>query len=99
MLYAEHYLNPRYFPGILELDLGQSLTEIYAREYAIHYGQVCFEILPTALPVAAAGALKVSTGSPGLHITRVNSDQHGHLIDCDLEYWRHDAIRIRAEAG
>jgi len=43
--------------------------------------------------------LKVSAGSPGLHITRVNSDQHGHLIDCDLEYWRHDAICIRAQAG
>ena len=99
VLYAEHYLNPRYFPGILELDLARSLTEIYAREYAIHYGQVCFEILPTALPAEAAAALKVSAGSPGLHITRVNSDQHGHLIDCDLEYWRHDAIRIRAEAG
>ena len=83
VLYAEHYLNPRYFPGILELDLGQSLTEIYARAYGIAYGRVCFEILPTALPAPAAAALKVSAGSPGLHVTRVNSDQHGHLIDCD----------------
>ncbi|PWB36071.1 phosphonate utilization transcriptional regulator PhnR [Pseudomonas sp. SDI] len=99
VLYAEHYLNPEYFPGILEQDLSQSLTEIYARHYAIDYGRVRFEILPTALPVAAATALKVSAGSPGLHITRVNSDQHGRLIDCDLEYWRHDAIRIGAEAG
>lgn len=99
VLYAEHYLNPDYFPGILEHDLGQSLTEIYDRHYGIHYGRVCFEILPTALPTAAASALKVSPGSAGLHITRVNSDQSGRLIDCDLEYWRHDAIRIRADAG
>ncbi|WP_342624609.1 phosphonate utilization transcriptional regulator PhnR [Pseudomonas alkylphenolica] len=99
VLYAEHYLNPEYFPGILEHDLSQSLTELYARHYGIEYGRVRFEILPTALPVAAATALKVSTGSPGLHITRVNSDQLGRLIDCDLEYWRHDAIRIKAEAG
>ena len=99
VLYAEHYLNPEYFPGILEHDLGQSLTEIYDRHYDIHYGRVRFEILPTALPVAAASALKVSPGSAGLHITRVNSDQSGRLIDCDLEYWRHDAIRIRADAG
>jgi hypothetical protein len=42
------------FPGILEQDLAQSLTEIYGREYGIQYGQVCFEILPTALPVEAA---------------------------------------------
>jgi DNA-binding GntR family transcriptional regulator len=99
VLYAEHYLNPEYFPGILEHDLSQSLTELYARHYGIHYGTVRFEILPTALPVAAANALKVSAGSPGLYITRVNSDQHARLIDCDLEYWRHDAIRIKAEAG
>lgn len=99
VLYTEHYLDPQYFPGILDHDLGQSLTEIYARQYGIGYGRVCFEILPTALPAAAAAALKVSVGSPGLHITRINSDQHGRLIDCDLEYWRHDAIRIRAEAG
>lgn len=99
VLYAEHYLNPEYFPGILDHDLSQSLTELYARHYGIAYGRVAFEILPTALPSAAATALKVSVGNPGLHITRVNSDRHGRLIDCDLEYWRHDAIRIKAEAG
>ncbi len=99
MLYTEHYLAPAYFPQILEQDLSQSLTEIYAREYQIEYGRVCFEILPTALPLAAASALKISAGSPGLQVTRVNCDQQGHLIDCDLEYWRHDAVRIRAEAG
>ncbi|HKS13869.1 MAG TPA: UTRA domain-containing protein [Pseudomonas sp.] len=98
VLYVERYLNPGYFPGILELELGGSLTQTYARYYGIEYGQVCFEVLPTALPGAAAGALKVSVGSPGLNITRINSDRQGRVIDCDLEYWRHDAICIRAIA-
>lgn len=84
VLYAEHYLNPEYFAGILDFDLSQSLTELYALHYGIAYGRVRFETLPTALPVAAAMALKVSAGSAGLHITRVNSDQHGRLIDCGL---------------
>ncbi|WP_312935229.1 UTRA domain-containing protein [Pseudomonas sp.] len=97
VLYAEHYLNPQYFPGILALDLNQSLTHLYASQYGIRYGQVGFEILPTALPAAAASALRVSSGSAGLQVLRSNSDQHGRLIDCDLEYWRHDAIRIRAD--
>lgn len=97
VLYAEHYLNPQYFPGILDRDLSQSLTRLYASEYGIQYGQVDFEILPTALPGAAASALRVSSGSAGLLVARTNSDQHGRLIDCDLEYWRHDAIRICAE--
>jgi DNA-binding GntR family transcriptional regulator len=96
VLYVEHYLNPAFFPGLLEHDLSQPLTELYAREYGIAYGQVRFELLPTALPAEAALALKVSTGSPGLRITRVNHDSQGRLIDCDLEYWRHDAIRVVA---
>lgn len=96
VLYVEHYLNPDYFPQILALDLNQSLTELYASHYDIRYGQVRFEMVPTALPAEAAGALKVSIGSPGLRIARVNHDQRGRLIDCDLEYWRHDAIHVSA---
>lgn len=96
VLYVEHYLNPRYFPAILQQDLTRPLTELYAQQYGIEYGRVHFEMVPTALPAQAAGALKVSAGSPGLRIMRVNHDQHGNLIDCDLEYWRHDAIRLSA---
>ena len=94
VLYVEHYLNPQYFPGILDFDLNQSITELYARHYDLHYGRVRFEIVPTSLPVEAAAALKVSAGSPGLRIARVNYDQHERLIDCDLEFWRHDAIHV-----
>lgn len=94
VLYVEHYLNPAYFPGLLAHDLSQPLTELYARAYGIEYGQVLFELLPTALPPEAAGALRVSRGSPGLRITRINHDRQGRRIDCDLEYWRHDAIRV-----
>ncbi|MGE8154643.1 UTRA domain-containing protein [Pseudomonas vancouverensis] len=94
VLYVEHYLNPKYFPGILEFDLNQSITELYARHYDLQYGRVRFEIVPTALSVEAAAALKVSVGSPGLQIARVNYDQHERLIDCDLEFWRHDAIHV-----
>lgn len=97
VLYVEHYLNPALFPGILELDLSGSLTELYAAHYAIHYGRVRFEMLPTALQADAATALRVSQGSPALHIVRTNRDQDGRLIDCDLEYWRHDAIHVSVE--
>ncbi|MEE4714639.1 UTRA domain-containing protein [Pseudomonas alliivorans] len=96
VLYVEHYLKPEFFPGILEFDMEQSLTELYARHYDLRYGQVRFEMVPTALHVEAAAALKVSVGSPGLRIARINYDQQARLIDCDLEYWRHDAIHVSA---
>ncbi|MBA1273732.1 UTRA domain-containing protein [Stutzerimonas azotifigens] len=97
VLYVEHYLNPAYFPGILEHDLTRSLTELYARQYGIHYGRVRFDMVPTALQGDAATTLRVAPGSPALRITRLNRDQHDRLIDCDVEYWRHDAIHVRVE--
>ncbi|WP_137818453.1 UTRA domain-containing protein [Pseudomonas sp. 2FG] len=97
VLYVEHYLNPAHFPGVLTFDLTRSLTELYAQQYDIFYGRVRFDMVPTALHVEAAAALKVSVGSPALRITRINRDQHGRLIDCDIEYWRHDAIHVSVE--
>ncbi|MCU1716839.1 UTRA domain-containing protein [Pseudomonas sp. 5P_3.1_Bac2] len=97
VLYVEHYLNPRYFANILEFDLTRSLTELYASEYGIYYGAVRFDMVPTALHVEAAAALRVAPGSPALRIVRINRDQHARLIDCDLEYWRHDALHVSVE--
>ena len=97
VLYCEHYLNPAYFPGILDEDLTQSLTALYAARYGIHYGRVRFDMLPTLLPQQAAAMLKVTYGSPALFITRVNRDQHDRVIDCDLD-WRYDALHIDVEA-
>jgi DNA-binding GntR family transcriptional regulator len=97
VLYVEHYLNPRYFPGILDIELTGSLTELYAQRYDIHYGRVRFDVLTTTLDGAAAAALKMSVGSPALNITRINQDQHGRVIDCDLEFWRHDAVHVSVE--
>ncbi|WP_137885235.1 UTRA domain-containing protein [Pseudomonas sp. 2FE] len=97
VLYVEHYLNPAHFPGVLTFDLTRSLTELYAQQYDIFYGRVRFDMVPTALHVEAAAALKVSVGSPALRIIRINRDQHGRLIDCDIEYWRHDAIHVSVE--
>mgnify|MGYP002656288865 CR=1 FL=1 len=97
VLYVEHYLNPDYFPGILGFDLTRSLTELYAAEYHIRYGRVRFDMLTTVLQGDAAVALKMPVGSPGLNITRVNQDQHGRVIDCDLEFWRHDAVHVSVE--
>lgn len=97
VLYVEHYLNPSYFPGILGYDLTGSLTELYASEYGIHYGRVRFDMVPTALNPEAAATLRIAPGSPALRITRLNRDQHERIIDCDVEYWRHDAIHVSVE--
>lgn len=98
VLYVEHYLNPRFFPGLLDEDLTRSLTDLYDQRYGIRYGGARFTILPGPLPEVAAPALNVAPGSPGLLITRINRDRHKQVIDCDCEYWRYDALCVDVEA-
>ncbi len=97
VLFVEHYLSAEIFPDILQHDLTRSLTTIYQDSYAITYGPAYFEINPVALRGYPAQHLGCSEGAYGLKITRVNQDQYGRIIDCDLEYWRHDAISVRVE--
>ncbi|RWR03134.1 MFS transporter [[Pantoea] beijingensis] len=98
VLYVEHYLNPAYFPGLLQLDLTRSLTHLYQEHYGILYGHARFTMMPTTLPALAASELKTAAGSPALFITRINRDQYNHIIDCDCEFWRYDALYIDIEA-
>lgn len=98
VLYVEHYLIPEHFPDIARQDLSQSLTGLYESHYGLHYGRSRFDICPTAARGEAARALCLAEGSPVLAVTRVNYDQHGRIIDCDREIWRHDAVRIRIDS-
>lgn len=98
VLYVEHYLIPDYFPDIAGQDLSQSLTGLYQRRYGLRYGRSRFDICPTAARGEAARVLSLAEGSPVLAVTRINYDQHGRLIDCDREIWRHDAVRIRIDS-
>lgn len=99
VLYVEHYLLPSRFPGLLDCDLEQSLTRLYAEQYGIRYGRSCFDIVPGAARGAVARGLNLADGAPVLLITRINYDEQGRLIDCDREYWRHDAVAIRIESS
>nr|WP_199067129.1 UTRA domain-containing protein [Chromobacterium sp. ASV5] len=99
VLYAEHYLRPERFPGILQLDLSQSLTRLYRQHYGLDYGHVAFDICPGAARGAVAQALMLAEGSPILLIKRVNRDRRGQLLDCDYEYWRHDAVHLSLHSG
>lgn len=94
VMFVEHYLKPEFVPDILRLDLTQSLTSIYRKHYDIHCGRATFDIYPTAAQAGVANYLNLPEGSPLLMIIRVNYDQHGQILDCDREFWRHDAVRI-----
>jgi DNA-binding GntR family transcriptional regulator len=98
VLYVEHYFQADLFPGLFQCDLSVSLTELYRDVYGFHYGRMTYQITPTAVGDAAAAALRVAAGSPALLVTRVNHGLDNSIRDCDLEYWRHDAILIEVDA-
>jgi DNA-binding GntR family transcriptional regulator len=98
VMYVEHHLKPARFPDILDKDLSRSLTLIYESDYGIRYGRSRFDITPSAARGEVAQALTLAEGSPILLVFRINYDQHGQIIDCDHEYWRHDAIRITVDS-
>ncbi|WP_205421254.1 UTRA domain-containing protein [Rhizobium terrae] len=99
ILYVEHYFSPDVFPGLFERDLSVSLTELYRDVYGFDYGRMTYQIIPTAVSGDIAGLLRVSSGSPALLVTRVNHARDESVRDCDLEYWRHDAVLIEVDVA
>ena len=93
-----NYVIADYFPGLQEHDFTDSLTHTYREEYDILYSRTRYHIRTSSLQGEIAQALRATSGSPAMLVERVNHDQNGRLIDCDIEYWRHDAINIESVA-
>ena len=74
-----------------------SLTEVYQQHYALIYSNMHLSFYPTALPYRAANALGAMVGLPALLLRRLNYDQHGRILDFDIEYRRHDSLRIEVD--
>jgi DNA-binding GntR family transcriptional regulator len=98
IIFVEHHLKPDIFPDILKLDLTKSLTLIYQKNYGIQCGRATFDIYPTAANASVAHHLNLAEGSPLLMIIRINYDKNGRILDCDREFWRHDAVRISVDS-
>lgn len=95
--YCENYCLPERVPGLLELPLDGSLTELYERHYGLLYTRMHQTFHVTSLPDHVAKLLGATVGLPTLLLERLNYDQHGRILDLDLEYWRHDSIEIAVE--
>lgn len=87
----------RPLPELLQYDLNGSLTEVYESRYNLVYTSMHLSFYPTAMPAQAAQALGVMEGRPALLLRRLNYDQHGRVLDLDIEYWRHDSLRIEVD--
>ncbi|MGF1774944.1 phosphonate utilization transcriptional regulator PhnR [Vibrio wakamikoensis] len=99
VVFVTNFIRPEKFAGLLDLDLaGASLTDIYREKYGVVYAKVKYRVTTTSLLGDVAQALRATSGTPAMMVERINYNQHGELIDCDIEYWRHDAISIESIA-
>ncbi|UBX51021.1 phosphonate utilization transcriptional regulator PhnR [Providencia alcalifaciens] len=95
--YSENHCLPARVPELLSHDLNGSLTEVYEQHYGLIYTSMHLSFYPTAMPPQAASELGVAVGRPALLLQRLNYDQHGRILDYDVEYWRHDSLRIEVD--
>ncbi|MGL4474723.1 MAG: phosphonate utilization transcriptional regulator PhnR [Shewanella sp.] len=99
VVYVTHYIRADMFPKLLSHDLAHSLTDIYRDHYDCMYQSVRYRIFTSSLMGSLAQALRATSGTPAMVVERVNYNHAGQLIDCDIEYWRHDAINIESVAN
>ena len=86
-------------PGLLELPLDQSMTDLMAEKFGIIEHRAQINMRPTALLEVPAKALGVAVGTPGLYLSRAILDQFQEVVEFDQEFWRHDAINICVSAA
>ncbi|MDN3616557.1 phosphonate utilization transcriptional regulator PhnR [Vibrio gallaecicus] len=98
VVYVTNFIRPELFPNLLDHDLSKSLTDIYREHFGVVYQKIRYRVSTTSLLGETAQALRATSGSPAMVVERVNYNQKGDLIDCDIEYWRHDAISIESVA-
>ncbi|NOH95694.1 phosphonate utilization transcriptional regulator PhnR [Vibrio sp. 99-70-13A1] len=98
VVFVTNFIRPELFPNLLDHDLSKSLTDIYREHFGVVYQKIRYRVSTTSLLGDTAQALRATSGSPAMVVERVNYNQKGDLIDCDIEYWRHDAISIESIA-
>ncbi|MGR5305497.1 phosphonate utilization transcriptional regulator PhnR [Vibrio mediterranei] len=99
VVFVTNFIRTEPFANLLEFDMeNSSLTDIYRNEYGVTYSKVKYRVSTTSLLGDIAQALRATSGTPAMMVERINYSQRGELIDCDIEYWRHDAINIESIA-
>ena len=88
------YVLPDVAPGVIDHNLDQSLTSLLRDHYNVNLERNWVEMQPCALTGDEAGALRIKTGLPGLRLRRICYDALGRVVEYDVEYWRHDALKI-----
>lgn len=94
--FVTNYVQPTLFPNLLEHDLNASLIDVYRDQYQQEYQCIRYRITASSLMSTTAQALRATSGSPATLVEKMRYNQDGLLLDCALEFWRHDAMCIES---
>lgn len=88
-------INIRRAPDYPDRLDGRSFTEVWEQAFGIQPKLASLMVRPVRLEGAAQQLLGCSSGTPGLHIKRVKSDESGEILQIDREFWRFDVLELR----
>lgn len=94
--YSTHFSLPIYSNRIADQELIHSLHRSYLDVHDVTFKQCKFNIMATALIGDVASALRATVGSSALVVHKTYYDSNLQPVCCDIEYWRHDAIKIES---
>ncbi|MDV7103390.1 UTRA domain-containing protein [Vibrio sp. TH_r3] len=92
-----NYIKSELFSNLLSCDLTTSLADILVHDYAVIQHQSQFRVSSTSLFGNIAQALRATPGTSATQIERINYNKDQQIINCAIEYWRHDAICIESQ--
>ncbi len=96
VMHVTHYVRPDFAPSLLDHDLTLSLSGTCANEFGLHPASTKIRLRTTSLFGEIAKSLRATPGAPAMVIERSCFNGSGNVMDCRMEYWRHDAIRIES---
>lgn len=94
VMFEHIYCDAKRFADFHLHPLDTSITDIMAKQYATNIVNEQSIINVTVLPDEVSHLLEKNSGTPCLHVIRKRFDEHGLLVDYNIEYWLHNAIEM-----
>lgn len=93
--HVTQFIRSELFPSLLDFDLNEPVSKVYEEAYGVIPNSVNYKISTSSLFDTQATMLRATSGAPSIIVEKIYNDKHGHIIECEIESWRHDAITVQ----
>lgn len=99
VMYVQQYIRCDLFPNLLDYELSNSLSKLYADHFGMENQWCSYRISSRSLSAETAQWLRATSGSTAMVVARLHRNAQGVVMACDTEYWRQDAISLESQAA